>query len=99
MNQANPKLKITLGLVLPLLLTMLLACPVGPIYGKDKDENPKAKHSSASKKKKGKQNKGLTVKVEKDPQTGPMEDVSNLTEVSQAPGQDEGAGKSKKSKK
>ena len=91
--------KITPGLMLPLLLAMLLACPVGAIYGKDKEDNPKAKHSSISKKKKGKKNKGLTVKVEKDPaSTGPFEDVSNQTEVSQDPSQDSGKGKSRKGK-
>jgi hypothetical protein len=101
MNKAQSKLKIIPGLLTPLLLAMLLACPVGSIYGKDKEDSPKTKHSSTSKKKKGKssKNKGLTVKVEKDPaSTGPFEDVSNLTEVSQDPSQASGKGKSKKGK-
>jgi hypothetical protein len=85
--------------LLYMLLALVLAWPSTGAFGKTKDEKYKAKHSASSKKKKGKgKDKGLQIKVENDKQTGPMEDVSGQTEVSQQPGQDAGKGKSKKNK-
>jgi hypothetical protein len=85
-----------------LLISLLFLSPIGASYGKDKDQDAtsKTKHKSSSKKKKGKtksKDKGVMIKVENDKQTGPMEDVSNQTEVSEQPGV-ANSGKSKKSK-
>jgi hypothetical protein len=81
------------------LLSLSLAVPMELAYGKDKDGSTKTKHSSSAKKKKGKsKDKGIVIKVENDKQTGPMEDVSSQTEVSQQPGQDAGSGKGKSKK-
>jgi hypothetical protein len=80
-------------------LALGLVLPSAGVIAKTQDDTGKTKHSASAKKKKGKtKNKGMTIKVEKDPQTGPMEDVSNMTEVSQDPSQAGDKGKSKKSK-
>ncbi len=86
-----------------LLISLLVLNPFGASYGKGKkqDGTTKSKHKSSSKNKKGKgksKDKGMMIKVEDDKQTGPMEDVSNQTEVSQQPGSSSSSGKPKKKK-
>ena len=82
-------------------LTMILALVLSPsgAFAKSKDGTSTFKHSASSKKKKSK-NKGTTIKVEDNSASkGPMEDISNQTEVSQEPAGSKASDKGKSKKK